>query len=225
MMKSKLSTFLKVFNDIVENNHQFLIFTRGIEFQKQAINEFESLLKKTQKLKRTMIKSKDEKSSNILLSLENLLSAYISELKMYVFLKEDDMDKAWESLVTAQYSIRTAFQADDIVSSYDGELYMEKLELIEVTFFPRQTFNSIEAIVEKSECSICGQDYGKCAHVKGRPYMGQICYRKITKMKLQGVSILVTNPANKMCRVIHFSDKGYMRDVLTWRITKDSKKK
>ena len=224
-MKSKLSTFLKVFNNIVEKNLKFIIFTRGVEFQKQAIVELESLLKKTAKLKHTIIKSKDEKSSNVLLSLENLVSAYINELKMLVFLKEDNMNSAWECLVNSQYSLRTAFQADDIVLSYNGEYYLKKLELIEKIFFPHQTFNSIEAKVESSKCSICGQEYGECMHVTGRPYMGQICNRIITKMQFQGLSILVENPADKRCRVTGISDNGYMRDVLTWRIANDSKKK
>jgi len=225
-MKGKLSTFLKVFNNIVEKNLKFLIFTRGIEFQKQAIVELESLLKKTSKLKRKMIKDKDEEASNILLSLENLVSVYINELKMLVFLKEDDMNKAWVSLVEAQHSLTTAFQANDIVLNYNGENYLEKLELIEKAFFPHQTFSSIEAKVESSNCSICGHEYGECAHVVGRPYMGQICYRIFTKMDFEGLSILVENPADKRCRITEFSDdNGYMRDVLTWRIADHSKKK
>jgi hypothetical protein len=224
-MKSKLSIFLRVFNNIVEKNLAFLFFTRGIEFQKQAIVEFESLLKKTSKLKRKMIEDGNEEASNILLSLENLVRTYINELKMYVFLKEGDMSNAWVSLVEAQHSLTTAFQANDIVLKYDGEKYLERLELLEKAFFPPQTFNSIEATVQSSKCSICGQEYGDCTHVIGRPYMGQICYRIFAKVQYEGLSILVENPADKRCRITEFSDdNGYMRDALTLRIANQTKK-
>jgi hypothetical protein len=174
-------------------------------------------------MKKALIKQKQEKLSNELLSLENLLSAYISELQMYVYLKEDDMNRAWGSLVDAQFALRTAFQADDIVLKYRGEEYWQKLELIEKSFFPHQTFDSIEAKVESSICSICRSEYGTCDHVVGKPYMGEICYRELKKMEFKGLSILVKTPASKHNRITQISDNGYMRDILTWRIAKASK--
>jgi hypothetical protein len=220
MMSIKLKTFNKVFNNVVQNNLRFLYFTRAIEFQTQAIADFESLLKKTSYMKKEMIKQKNEKMSNELLSLENLLLAYINELRMYVYLKKDDMNKAWESLVNAQSALRTAFQADDIVIKYNGEAYMQKLELIEKSFFPHQTFDSIEAKAHSSDCSICGREYGTCGHLVGKPYMGEICYRIMRGLEFQGLAILVENPASKHHRVTQISDNEYMRDVMTWRISK-----
>lgn len=218
-MSTKFSTFNKVFNNILSNNLQFLYFTRGIEFQKQAARDLKSLLRKTVTLKKTMIDQKDENLSNLLLSLENLLTAYISELEMYINLKEDNMNAAWNSLVDAQSALRTAFQAHDIILKYGGEPYLQKLQLIEKSFFPHQTFNSMEAIVISSECSVCHSEYGTCDHVKGKPYMGEICNRIVTKMEMKGVSILVDmEPASKHHRITQISDNGYMRDIMTWRI-------
>lgn len=224
-MSGKLTTFNKVFNNIVQNNLKFLYFTRAIEFQKQAIADFESLLKKTTYMKRVIIKKKNEKLSNQLLGLENLVNAYICELKMYVQLKEDKMSEAWESLVNAQSALRTAFQADDIVSKYNGETYLQKLELIEKSFFPHQTFNSIEAKARSSTCSICGKEYGTCDHLVGKPYMGEICYRIMKGVEFTGLSILLgNNPASKLHRITEMSDNGYMRNILTWRISKPIEK-
>jgi hypothetical protein len=219
MMSTKLSTFDKVFNNILENNLKFLYFTRGIEFQKQATHDLKSLLRRTTALKKRMIKQKNENLSNLLLSLENLLIAYIMELEMYINLKEDKMNQAWDSLVNAQQALRTAFQAHDIVLKYNGEAYSQKLHLIEKSFFPPQTFNSIEAIVTESECSICHGAYGNCDHIIGKPYMGEICCRIMTKVEFKGLSILTEmEPASKHHRITEVSEDGYMKDILTWRI-------
>lgn len=223
-MNNRVSKFLQNFKEVVEENQKFLFYTRGIEFQRKAIVELESLMKRILKLKEKMIKKKDEESSNILLSLENLLGVYINELKMLIFLKEDNMDKAWESLVKAQYSLRSSFQANDIVLSFDGRNYVQKLFLIEKLFFPPMVFQSIGAIVESSKCSICNKEYGMCVHVKGRPYMGRLCYRIVTKIKEMREVSLVDDPGNKMCRVTAFGDKDSWRDILTWRIVKNPKK-
>jgi hypothetical protein len=218
-MSTKFTSFNKVFNNILENNLRVLYFSRGIEFQKQALSDLKSLLKKTVALKKTMIAQKDENLSNLLLSLENLLTANINELEMYVNLKEDKMNEAWASLVNAQSALRTAFQAHDIVLKYNGESYSQKLYLLEKSFFPHQTFNSIEAIVTNSECSICHSEYGTCDHIIGKPYMGEICHRIITKVEFKGLSILTDRePASKHHRITQVSDNGYMRDILTWRI-------
>ncbi len=223
MMKSKVSAFLPVFNNVVGQNEKFRVFTRGIEFQKKAIDDLKLLQKKTVRLKEKMMEKKDEESSNILLSLENLLGAYIAEIETLISLKEDKMDKAWDSLVTAQMSLRTSLQANDIALSYDGNGYVNRLLLLEQLLFPKQVFMSMGGISEGSECSICSQQYGTCTHLKGKPYMGQICYEKITRYRAEEVSI-VDEPGNKMCRVQGFSEGGSWRDVLTWRTTDATRK-
>ena len=84
--------------------------------------------------------------------------------------------------------------------------------------FPNHGFASIGAIVKKSECSICGQEYGECDHLKGKPYMGRICYEYVTECELEEIS-LVPNPGIKHCRIISITDEeGITRDTLTWQI-------
>jgi hypothetical protein len=217
-MKSKVSIFLKVFKEVTERNKKFLFYTRGVEFQKTAIAELEVVFKRAVKLKNAAIKNNDEESANFLLSLEGLVGAYINELKMLVYLKEDNSNKAWESLVNAQSSLRLAFQANPVGSTLEGEDYVQKLAFIEKLFFPPQMFFSIGGVVSLAECAICGQEYGTCNHIKGKAYMGQICHRVIKEFKEANDVSLVTAPANKMCRVTNLtSDDGMWRDFLTWR--------
>jgi len=200
----------------VTNNLKFLYFTRAIEFQKNAVIDLESLLKRTISWKKKMISKKNEKISNQLLSL---LSAYISELEMYVALKEQRMDDAWDSLVNAQDAMHTAFQSDEIVEKYDGNAYPQKLLQIEKSFFPHLTFNSIEAKADYSDCSICGKRYGTCTHLVGKPYMGEICYQIPRNIEFTGLSLIIdADPGSKHHRITEVSDNGYMRNVLTWQI-------
>jgi hypothetical protein len=220
MMSSKLKTFNSVFNNVVAKNLKFLYFTRAIEYQKDAISDLKSLLKRTSSLKKKIISQKNEELSNQLLSLQSLLIAYISELEMYVSLKDQRMDDAWESLVNAQDAMRTAFQANEIVEKYNGDAYLQKLEQIEKSFFPHQTFNSIEAKAEYSDCSICGKKYGTCNHLVGKPYMGEICYQIPRKIEFTGLALIINaDPGSKHHRITEVSDNGYMRNFLTWRIS------
>ena len=147
-MSTKLKTFVALFNSVLDRNQRYLWFTRGVEFQKQAICELQALSKKTKSMKKTTIIKKDEKAANMLLSMDSLVTATINELQMYVYLKEDNMGKAWESLVNAQSALRCACQADDTILK-NIESYVQKLNLIEHAFFPQQMFNSIEAIIKK----------------------------------------------------------------------------
>jgi hypothetical protein len=137
-----------------------------------------------------------------------------------VALKEDRASDAWDNLIEAQGHVSTAIKSHDNFRYL--EKYADKLSAIEQLLFPPQTFCSPGMIVKESECSICKQDYGECDHVKGRAYMGELCVRIITKAELREIS-LVKEPANKHARALHFSEKEGNRDIITWRIKKETK--
>jgi hypothetical protein len=221
MMNNEVSSFMEELTEILNKYGKFLCYTRGIEFQKYSITKLEAFKKKSVTLKKEMTDNGHEESANIMLSLQEFLNAYIKELEMLVFLKEDKMHEAWKSLVESQYSLRSALQASDIVIGLGAENRAKRLFLIEDLLFPSQTFVSIGVTAESSECSVCGREYGKCNHVKGKPYMGELCCRVITKIKkINEVSILTKEPANKLSGIKSFLDKGHWRDLMTWRINK-----
>lgn len=224
-MSNEVARFLQHYKKNIDNHRKFFFYTRGIEFQKNSITELEIFMKNLVKLKEKMIEIKDEESANTMLGLEYLLEAYINELKMLVFLKEEKIDEAWQSLIKAQHSLAFSFQASDIAYRFDVANQLKKLHLIEKLFFPPQTFNSIGVIVESSKCSICNQEYGTCEHVVGRPYMGKLCFRIIGKIKEFKEVSLVDSPGNKLCRVTAFLNEDGWRDIMTWRISKKLKKR
>ena len=132
--------------------------------------------------------------------------------------EEDHANDAWDNLIEAQGHVSTAIKAHDKFSYL--EKYADKLSELEHLLFPRQSFCSPGMIVRESECSICKQDYGECDHIKGMAYMGELCVRIIKKAEFRELS-LVENPANKHARIT-FCRQGGNRDMMTWRIKKET---
>jgi len=77
-----------------------------------------------------------------MLSLENLIEAMINELKMWIALKEDNPNEAWDFLINAQSAVRTAIRTHSIAIDLNAEEYMNRLHLLEKLLFPPQIFSS-----------------------------------------------------------------------------------
>jgi len=223
-MKKEANDLIKELEDIVDKHEKFMCYARGIEFQKYSILKFELLMGKLTKLKERMIELSDEESANAMLALEYLANAFVNELKMLVFLKEDKIEDAWKHLVLAQGSLRNALQTSDVSMQFGAQNYLNKLDAYEKLLFPSQVFMSIGAVAESSKCSICSAEYGSCSHLVGKPYMGKLCHQVITKIReMKEVSFVTGEPGNKLCKVNSFTDKGHWRDRMTWRIIKKGK--
>jgi len=223
-MDKGLELFLKEFNEVIGECEKFCFMSRGKEFQQEAVKKLVRLKQKAISLKEQMMKVKDENSANAMLSLENLIDAKISELEMWIAFKENNPNKAWDFLINAQSAVRTAAQAHNIAIDLNAEAYASKLHLLEKFLFPPQIFLSPSFVIEKAECSICGSEYGECKHIVGKPYMGKMCYIKITKIKERKEVSIVEEPANKHARVFQFTDEGVTRDFMTWRRIEKSDK-
>ena len=193
----------------------FCFATRAKEFQVQAREKLKVLEAKAHALKKRAISYEAEDSANKLLSFQEMVNAIINELSMWIALKDDDADLAWDSLVNAQMAVLTAMQAHSAASHLDN--YSIHLSILERHLFPKQMFASPGMIIKEARCSICKEEYGECDHLVGKPYMGEICGREIIHVDLKEVS-LVEKPANKHARIISFTDEeGIYRHFLTWR--------
>lgn len=214
-LSQEITAFQEEFNETVVECQKFCFVTRAREFQVRSRDRLMLLKEKAEQLKGYMIASKYEDAANAMLSYEEMTKALIYELRMWIALKDDDLSAAWDFLVDAQLATIAAMQAHIIADHLDG--YGMHLSALEKHMFPNHGFSSIGAIVRKSECSICGQEYGECDHLKGKPYMGKICHERVTEYELEEVSI-VPNPGNKHCRIISFTDGDITRDTLTWQV-------
>lgn len=206
---------IKEFNEMAQVSQRKAFITVGIEIQKEEIETLTNYRSELKELKKQFVERKFENEANLIYCIENSLLAVQYELQMLVNIKEDKMREAWGNLVNAQVIYGT------VVRNYPFELettngYVERLEVYEKLLFPKMFFSSVGGIIKKSNCSICKESYGKCNHIKGRLYNGELCVREISEMELEEVS-LVQVPANKHCIMLQTTINNKTVDIMTLR--------
>lgn len=214
-MSEPIKLSLGRFNEIVGECQVFLFITRDSDLQKQACNKLEDALVEIAAQKASVIAIGDEESANVLLGCECVANALIAEITMWLLLKNERPDEAWERLVAAQGHLSNAIRAHEGFAHLDP--YIERLDAIEHFVFPPQIFLSSGMIVKSQICSICERDYEDCGHIKGRAYMGQFCVVRLIPSAVDHVAV-VDNPANKRCRILKFTAEGGNRNRMTWRV-------
>ena len=202
------------FLELIKESECYLFMCRSDKLQSDRISNIKKFMKRLAEEKAVAIGSCDEGSANELLAYEYMLDAISNELQMYVALKSGSAGVAWSRLVDAQMASCHAVKSHS-VAEYLEKIHIPRLIELERLLFPKQIFMSTGMIVDKSECSICGSDYGDCDHIKGHAYMGVLCARIVTKARVREVSF-VEYPASKHCRVLSFvGDDGVRRDALS----------
>lgn len=217
-MSSLLKLYRDKADDLFEKVGKFACYTRGIEFQKQSIKDLLEFKSEIEEQKNKAVSAKDNESSNAFESLNLVAQAMICEFEMWVSLKEENFDDAWDSLVDAQNNAVWSMQAHKM----NGHLsnYISRLNLLEKILFPPQVFFSDRSVISKSECSICQKSIDECEHLKGKFYMGEQCVEKIGHIDKIHAFDIVEYPANKKCRAHNFSENGKTIDIMTYRETK-----
>lgn len=214
-MTDPVTPFVQNFNDLVKRCEQFLSIARASELQREAIELLSKMQQAVASEKQAAIDQSDENYANLLLGCESVSAALIAELKMWLLLKDEKPDQAWDQLVAAQMA------SVDAVRAHEGfhhlEQHSRRLEAIEHLVFPPQVFISAGMIVRSQECSICGLEYEDCEHLLCKPYMGNFCYIIARDLEADHVAI-VEVPADKRCRVTTFSVDGGNRNRMTWRV-------
>ncbi|ABD04785.1 hypothetical protein RPB_0073 [Rhodopseudomonas palustris HaA2] len=208
-------------NQIVRENEIFCILTRDSSLQEEACSALSGALEKCSSLKADSIDSQNEVLANLALGFECVLRMLISELKMWILLKQEEPDKAWDYLIEAQMA------ASDAARAHKGFTHVrergKQLEDLERTIFPPQVFFSAGLIVRKQICTVCGSEYGTCGHIVGRPYWGEFCCIRVEDFEANHFS-MVEDPADKRCRVITFEDGLGERNRMTWKVVPPSEK-
>lgn len=215
-MKKSVRSFQDHFNNVAEEVQRFAFFVRGKEFQEASIKTLEELLNECTINKDRAIAAQIEDDANAYLAFEYMAKSLIEEFCFYLALKADDPDAAWGHLIEAQSNAIHALRSHAVASHLEG--YIDRLHKLEL-LFPQSMLGGFSGgyIVRESECNICGAEYGECNHIKGYPYMGKVCVMILKKLEIREVS-LVTEPANRHCRVVCYTDeKGIIRNFFTQR--------
>jgi hypothetical protein len=214
-MSERLSHVIESFNELVHEAQVLMFITRGSDLQRNAVTRLSDMLLILGKWKQEAIRQRNEDCANFILGMECLAKALQNELTMWLSLKEENAERAWENLIAAETEISHAMRAHE--QFVNLEEHAQRLDAVEKLVFPPQVFLSAGLIVRKQICSICESDYEDCPHLVGMPYWGQFCFRRLMEVEPNHVA-MVTDPANKLCRITHFNVEGGRRNRMTWRV-------
>ena len=194
----------------------FLSPARASKLQMEQCVALDVLSYNATRVKHEAVRRGDENAANLFLGFECAIGAIRSELMMWILLKRDMPNEAWNRLVAAQMGCLDATRAHG--SFADCERRLKDLEKLESQIFPPQVFLSAGFVANRLDCSICGERYSKCEHLRGKPYMGQFCEVIHRNPRADHVA-MVEAPADKRCRVVSFKTKDGHRDRLSWEIS------
>ena len=186
-------------------NLRYLFITRGrpiLVEQLSALAELEAEIAAT---KKKHISRKDERNANKWLGFEELCKSMIAGMQLLLELKNSDPDQAWLHLVDAQNHIDRSNTAYDLNEDLQKDL-VHHFYNMEKVVFPPQRFQSISTTTKKSLCSICNRPFHECDHIRGEPYMGELCSETVTELGSANHIASVDHPADKRCRITHTGD-------------------
>jgi hypothetical protein len=216
-MTPSLPDSVAVFNAVVKEVEFLLSIARSSSLQREACERLKLQAQILAAEKAKAVAEGNEDFANLLLGCECVNTSMLAELNMWLLLKEEKPEEAWDQLVLAQNG------AIDATRAHAGFAHLThqnaKLEEVEQLVFPPQVFISSGLIAANQECSICGSEYGECDHLLGKPYMGKFCYIIARNLSFDHVAI-VDAPADKRCRVRSFSVEGGSRNRMTWLVSK-----
>ena len=152
---------------------------------------------------RTAHLSEPDEVFNDLFLLEELLQLFEHYGKFWFLLANFKFTDSWNELQNAFDSIRLIRRFTDIdISGIEDQLY--EIE----SAYPYEIFFSIGVIVEKFECSICGEDIDSfdCIHRKGELYRGQMAFGKAKNIERLDHVAMVKHPVDKRCVISYEND-------------------
>jgi hypothetical protein len=213
---SDVTPVVEQFNAFVKEVEGLLSIARATELQEQACTDLEHQRAVLAEEKQRAIESLDEDYANFLLGCECVCRTLMSELRMWLLLKTEKPEEAWNELITAQETAAAAARAHEGFSHL--RRHGARLEAVERLVFPPQLYLSSGFIAKVQQCTICEAEYGCCDHLAGKAYMGKFCQIRFDDVTVDHVSI-VDQPADKRCRVTSFNDEGGKRNRMTWRLS------
>ncbi len=214
---------LAEYTSVIHEAETLSFMARASELQAEKVEFLDKYLKQLRCVKAGFQDDTNEYGANIVLALELLTRAIRSELVMWLLLKREEPEKAWDSFIDAQGLAAAASRVHEV--DQIALCRMPMYEVIEKVIFPPQMFFSSGFITKYRTCSICGSSYDDCDHLAGMPYIGELCTIIIKEVaEILEVSV-VDKPADKQCRVTDFADQGHYRNKMTWRLDLSSRAK
>jgi hypothetical protein len=116
-LENRLAKFEEEFSHACEESQTMCFATRDRELQSAATLQIKSALESAAILKRELISLQEEDAANRVLCAEMILGSHLCELEMWIALKDDKPNEAWNSLVDTQMATLSAIDAHEIGSA------------------------------------------------------------------------------------------------------------
>lgn len=203
------------FNQEIKNIEVLDFITRDDNLQNSACLKLKTLWEEAKALKIGYAQKGETDAANLFLGFQFVISQLYNKLNMWLCLKKQDPEKAWEHLIKAQRKCREATCAHKGFQHLSAAY--ERLVAIEKLIFPPQIFLSSGLLVGKLVCSICHSDYEECNHISGKAYNGMLC--GIIEKDIRGDHVaIVDHPEDKRCRITSFTNSEGIRNRMTWSL-------
>lgn len=204
------------FNDLAERSRPLLYLARSSTLQSETAAASDAIVDRIHQVRLRAILAKGAVVADGMLALSSLAGALDFEIRLYLMLKSDQPEKAWNTLIGAQENVDSAMRADPRLRTFTEKA--AQLRQLEEWLFPPQTFTSVGMLAKRQLCPICRRDYDALVHVAGRAYLGRFC-----SMSPEGVSTdhvaTVVSPADRRCRLTSQGVPGVgMRNLMTWEV-------
>lgn len=209
------SEIAQYFNAGINEAEYLLSPARSSRLQLEQCLNLDKLLYQAADLRNKAASKAAEDDANMFLGFMCILGGLRSELLMWILLKKDLPNQAWDCLIAAQIAYLDATRSSEGFMHVSNRI--SALEAIEETLFPPQSFVSAGFLADRLDCSICHNRYSSCDHLRGKAYMGEFC--EVIHRNPRGDHLaMVDTPADKRCRVTSFKTPEGYRDKLTWEI-------
>lgn len=187
----------------------------AIELQVGAVNSLVDGIVLVDEHHKAAIDQANEVVANRLFMGARLAYSAYRYLWMWIHVKQDDTDDAWDALIDAQSALECLLRLKANKTYQD---LLDRMLEAERIVFPPQTYTSPSIQFRTADCSICGGTYGECCHVAGRLYMGKLCNMVVRDIHTLNHQAIVEVPEDKGCRCTAFQRGEDMVDRLTMRV-------
>lgn len=181
------------------------------EYLKQPRLEFNSTIEDNlKKSKEDAVSKGNENLANEIWYLQQIYDIQKKYISAYNKLKQKEYLEAWR--LFARINTNLSFIRENF-GHFGNEYKLVFIESIIKQYekvFPNYIFSSREMLIKSEKCSICGKKIslrGRCNHIPGKLYMGELCIKIVTDLEFLGVAI-VKNPFDKYA-VIQIEGQEY----------------
>lgn len=152
-------------------------------------------------LKEKAIQNEDESNANALFVVNSYIKLIQKYTKYWVLLRSEKYRESWGALQDCLDHLRVVSRFTNWTEKFHLDFLWMQLKELE-KLYPFKVFSSIEMMIEKEKCSVCGKPSTDldCVHIRGELYNGELAHSIVEKGKLLAVA-LVKNPMDKRCVV------------------------